>query len=77
MHNLEEPNRENLEYMIDSIKTKLRMASGAAMQPSHFQLDQYEDVKDLYDHVAGKQNFSISEVEALVSELGRLRTSAT
>ncbi|MGO4375096.1 DUF1128 family protein, partial [Paenibacillus sp. MCAF20] len=28
---------------------------------------------DLYDVVASKEKFSISEVEALVSELGKLR----
>ncbi|MFC5652834.1 DUF1128 domain-containing protein [Paenibacillus solisilvae] len=74
MKNLNEPTAENVEFMIDAIKTKLRMASGAAMQASNFDLDKYEDMKDIYDIVAGKDKFSISEVEALVSELGRLRS---
>ncbi|WP_046216089.1 DUF1128 domain-containing protein [Paenibacillus wulumuqiensis] len=64
---------ENLEVMIEAIKTKLRMASGAAMQASAFSLDQYEDIHEVYDIVMNKPNLSISEVEALVSELGRLR----
>ncbi|MEW4372481.1 DUF1128 domain-containing protein [Paenibacillus kandeliae] len=64
---------ENLSIMIEGIKTKLRMASGAAMQASAFSLDQYEDIHDVYDIVMNKPNLSISEVEALVSELGRLR----
>ncbi|WP_458121296.1 DUF1128 domain-containing protein [Paenibacillus sp. Z6-24] len=64
---------ENLEVMIEAIKTKLRMASGAAMQASAFSLDQYEDIYEVYDIVMNKPNLSISEVEALVSELGRLR----
>ncbi|KIL36836.1 hypothetical protein SD71_05365 [Cohnella kolymensis] len=71
--NLNEPTPQNIEYMIEAIKTKLRMATGAAMQSSSFSVDKYEDIKDIYDMVASKQNFSISEVEALVSELGRLR----
>lgn len=74
MKNLQEPTAENVEFMIDTIKTKLRMASGAAMQASNFDLSKYEDMKDIYDIVASKNNFSISEVEALVSELGRLRS---
>ncbi|WP_025719098.1 DUF1128 domain-containing protein [Paenibacillus sp. 1-18] len=67
------PSHANIEYMIEGIKTKLRMASGAAMQASAFSLEQYEDIYDVYDMVISKPNLSISEVEAVVSELGRLR----
>ncbi|ASR45965.1 MULTISPECIES: DUF1128 domain-containing protein [Paenibacillus] len=67
------PSHANIEYMIEGIKTKLRMASGAAMQASAFSLEQYEDIHDVYDMVISKPNLSISEVEAIVSELGRLR----
>ncbi|GIO11260.1 hypothetical protein J19TS2_08150 [Cohnella xylanilytica] len=70
---LSQATKENVEFMIEAIKTKLRMASGAAMQASHFQVDRYEDIKDIYDMVNSKERFSISEVEALVSELGKLR----
>ncbi|RUS47767.1 DUF1128 domain-containing protein [Cohnella sp. AR92] len=70
---LSQPTQENVEFMIEGIKAKLRMASAAAMQASHFQVDKYEDIKDLYDMVSSKDRFSISEVEALVSELGKLR----
>lgn len=73
MTDLEKRTQENVEFMIEGIKTKLRMASGAAMQASNFNIEQYEDIKDLYDVVDSKDKFSISEVEALVSELGKLR----
>lgn len=73
MTDLQQHTQENISFMIEAIKTKLRMASGAAMQATNFNLDQYEDIKDLYDVVASKNKFSISEVEALVSELGKLR----
>ncbi|UVI31646.1 DUF1128 domain-containing protein [Paenibacillus spongiae] len=76
MKNLSEPSLENVEYMIEAIKTKLRMASAAAMQATHFDIAHYEDIKDLYDVVADKEKFSISEVEALVSELGKLRSKS-
>jgi uncharacterized protein YfkK (UPF0435 family) len=65
----------NIEYMIEAIKTKLRMASGAAMQASAFPLDKYEDLFDLYEMVLSKEHLSISEVEAVASELGNLRKS--
>ncbi|MFC4601905.1 DUF1128 domain-containing protein [Cohnella hongkongensis] len=70
---LNQPTQQNVEYMIEAIKTKLRMATGSAMQASSFTVDKYEDLKDIYDMVNSKERFSISEVEALVSELGKLR----
>ncbi len=71
--NLNEATQENVEWMIEAIKSKLKMATAAAMQASHFSIDRYEDIKELYEVVAEKTAFSISEVEALVSELGKLR----
>ncbi|GIO69172.1 DUF1128 domain-containing protein [Paenibacillus sp. FSL M7-1455] len=71
---LSQKTAENIEYMIEQIKTKLRMASGAAMSSTAFSVDQYEDIRDVYELVMTKSNLSISEVEALVSELGRLRS---
>ncbi|MDQ0063506.1 DUF1128 domain-containing protein [Paenibacillus harenae] len=73
MTNLESHTQENIEFMIETIKAKLKMASAAAMQASSFKVEHYEDIKDLYEVVASKDKFSISEVEALVSELGKLR----
>lgn len=72
-NNLEQASMENMIFMLEEIKAKLKMASAAAMQSSSFNLQKYEDIKELYEVVASKENFSISEVEALVSELGRLR----
>ncbi|TBL69326.1 DUF1128 domain-containing protein [Paenibacillus thalictri] len=65
--------QENVEYMIEEIKKKLRMASGAALRASSFDPEHYEDLKDIYDMVASKSSFSILEIEAITTELGRLR----
>ncbi|WP_248931175.1 DUF1128 domain-containing protein [Paenibacillus hamazuiensis] len=70
---LSQKTAENAEFMIEAIKKKLRMASGAAFKASHFNTDLYEDLKDIYEMVASKNNFSISEIEAITTELGRLR----
>ncbi|TJY38499.1 DUF1128 domain-containing protein [Cohnella pontilimi] len=70
---LSQPTQANVEFIIEAIKTKLRMATGAAMQASSFDTSRYEDLKDIYDLVSSKDRFSVSEVEAIVSELGRLR----
>jgi len=64
---------ENAEYMVEQIKTRLRMATGAAIKSTYFNEDMYEDLKDIYDMVMSKERFSISEIEAIVSELGKLR----
>ncbi|HZG74933.1 MAG TPA: DUF1128 domain-containing protein [Paenibacillus sp.] len=64
---------ENVDYMIEQIKTRLRMATGAAIKSTQFNESMYEDLKDLYDMVMSKERFSISEIEAIVSELGHLR----
>lgn len=70
---LSQQSLENVEYMIDEIKTKLRMASGAALLATQFDLNRYEDLKDVYDHVKSKTNVSVSEMDAIVMELGKLR----
>lgn len=64
---------ENTDYMIEEIKRKLRMASGAALKATALNDEQYDDLHDIYDMVASKQQFSISEIEAITKELGRLR----
>ncbi|BFH12021.1 DUF1128 domain-containing protein [Paenibacillus thiaminolyticus] len=68
-----EKTQQNVELMIEAIKGRLKMATAAAMQPSAFSVEQYDDIKDVYDIVMSKSSYSISEMEALVSELGRLR----
>ncbi|GAB6992434.1 DUF1128 domain-containing protein [Paenibacillus pini] len=73
MKDLSQKSSENIDYMIEEIKLKLRMASGAAMQSSAFSTEQYEDIQDIYELVMSKSNLSISEVEAIATELGRLR----
>ncbi|MNJ00165.1 hypothetical protein D3C73_1594340 [compost metagenome] len=60
--------------MIEAIKTKLRMATGAAMNASAFHIDRYDDILDVYEVVMGKERLSISEVEAIAKELGQLRS---
>ncbi|WP_028551416.1 DUF1128 domain-containing protein [Paenibacillus sp. UNC451MF] len=64
---------ENVDYMIEEIKKKLRMATGAALKATSLNDEQYEDLKDIYEMVSSKPNFSISEIEAITTELGRLR----
>lgn len=68
-----EVTQAEIEAMIEAIKDRLKMATAQAMQASAFSVEQYEDIKDIHDVVMSKPHFSISEMEALVSELGKLR----
>ena len=64
---------ENIDYMIEQITTKLKMVNVGALNPSHFNLDKYEDIRDIYEMVMKKNTFSPNEMQAIVEELGTLR----
>jgi len=70
---LNTPSLENVVYMIEQIKEKLRMVNVDAMQSDKFDEEKYEDLQYLYEMVMKRDSFSPSEMEAIVSELGTLR----
>lgn len=71
--NLTQPTTENITFMIEEIKNKLRMVNADAMKPEHFDTDNYEDLVFLYETVMKRNAFSPSEMQAIVAELGALR----
>lgn len=71
--NLSQPSVENVTYMIEIIKEKLRMVNVDAMRPEDFNATQYEDLVYLYEMVKKRNTFSPSEMQAIASELGNLR----
>ncbi|MBS4192198.1 DUF1128 domain-containing protein [Bacillus sp. FJAT-49705] len=71
--NLAQKSTENVEYMIEKIKEKLKVLNFGAIKPSHFDEEMYEELKDIYDLVMKKNNFSPNEMQALAEELGNLR----
>ncbi|EWG13168.1 DUF1128 domain-containing protein [Cytobacillus firmus] len=73
MNNLSEKSVENVEFMIEAIKEKLKVLNLGAIKPSHFDEEMYEELKDIYDLVMKKDSFSPNEMQALVEELGNLR----
>lgn len=62
-----------MEYMIEKMKEKLKVLNFGAIKPSHFDEEMYEELKEIYDLVMRKDSFSISEMQAIVEELGSLR----
>jgi uncharacterized protein YfkK (UPF0435 family) len=71
--NLSHKSIENVEYMIEKIKEKLRVLNLGAIKPSHFDEELYEDLKEIYELVMKKNSFSPNEMQAIVEELGNLR----
>lgn len=71
--NLSAPSAENVNYMIEQIKEKLRMVNADAMRSESFNESQYEDLLYLYEMVMKRDSFSPSEMQAIVAELGSLR----
>jgi uncharacterized protein YfkK (UPF0435 family) len=71
--NLSEKTTENVEFMIEQIKEKLKVLNLGAIKPSHFDEEMYEELKEIYDMVMKKPSFSPNEMQALVEELGNLR----
>lgn len=71
--NLTQNSAENVEFMIEKIKEKLRMMNIGAVKSTHFNSDMYEELHDLYTMVMKKQSFSPSEMEAIAAELGSLK----
>lgn len=70
---LSKPSAENVSFMIEEIKTKLRMVNVDAMKPEHFNASQYEDLKELYEMVDSRDNITPNEMQAIAQELGSLR----
>ena len=71
--NLSEKSVENVEFMIEQIKEKLKVLNLGAIKPSHFDEEMYEELKEIYEMVLKKKSFSPNEMQALVEELGNLR----
>lgn len=71
--NLSQPSAENVTYMVETIKEKLRMVNVDAMRAESFNATQYEDLVYLYEMVKKRDTFSPSEMQAIASELGNLR----
>lgn len=70
---LSNPTKENVVYIIEQLKEKLRMVNVDAMNAESFSDENYEDLLYLYEMVMKREAFSPSEMQAIVSELGSFR----
>ncbi|MFJ7936615.1 DUF1128 domain-containing protein [Sporosarcina sp. NPDC096371] len=70
---LSNPTPENVVYMIEKIKDKLRMVNVDAMKAENFSTAQYEDLHYMYEMVMKRTTITPNEMQAIVAELGSLR----
>lgn len=71
--NLENKTTENVNYMIEKIKEKLKVLNIGAIKSSHFNEELYDDIRDIYELVMKRESFSPNEMQAIAEELGSLR----
>ncbi|GKV57145.1 MULTISPECIES: DUF1128 domain-containing protein [Sporosarcina] len=70
---LSNPTQENISYMVEQIKEKLRMVNVDAMKAENFNTSRYEDLHYMYEMVMKRDTFSPNEMQAIAAELGSLR----
>lgn len=64
---------ENIDYMLTKIKKKLQLVNEGMIQSENYDTDQYQEIREIYELVMSKPSVSISEMEAILGELGQLR----
>ncbi len=70
---LSQKSAENIAYMVEEIKNRLKVATAASIRAEHFSEARYDDIRDIYELVVSKKQFSISEIQALCDELKQLK----
>lgn len=65
--------QENLSYLLKKIGEKLGVVNVALLDPIDYNLDKYEDLKWLYEHIVTKDSLSVSETQAFIEELANIR----
>lgn len=70
---LDEATKENLDYMLKEIASKLQVVNQSIMDPADYDLNKYDQLKLLYDVLRQKGKLSVSETQAFVQELASIR----
>lgn len=70
---LQVASEENLSFILDGLAEKLDVANRLMFDEKFYRLDQYSDLKFLYDHLMQQESLSPSEVQAFVDELRSIR----
>ncbi|QDI90550.1 DUF1128 family protein [Salicibibacter halophilus] len=75
--NLDEAKEENLHYIFEKLQEHLQVVNTAILDPASYDLQHYDDIKEIYDYVEGNHSsLSVKEMDALISELGRIKVES-
>ncbi|WP_091494360.1 DUF1128 domain-containing protein [Amphibacillus marinus] len=70
---LSEATEQNLAYLLNEIGKKLGVVNTALLDVDDYNLEKYDDLKWLFNHLEGKENLSVSETQAFIEELSKIR----
>ncbi len=65
--------RVSIETMLEEIKKKLQFVNAGVLQADNFSEERYDDLLEIFEMVRSKDSFTVREMEAIITELGKLR----
>lgn len=65
--------QENLAFILNELSDKLNVANRILMDEKHYDLNKYDDLKNLYDMVINRGQLSLDETDAFIDELRNIR----
>lgn len=71
--NLQVASEKNLSFILNKLAEKLDVANKIVFDEKYYSLNNYDDLKFLYDHVMQADKLSPSEVVAFVDALREIR----
>lgn len=72
-----ERNQENVNYMIHEIKKKLDLVNEQMVKTEDYNTEQFDGLLEIYEMIKDKSTLSVMEKEAIISEMGTLRSEAS
>lgn len=70
---LQEATEKNLAFMIEKMADKLQIINRSLLEPEDFDIQAYQDIKNIYEMIHNKPTISVSEIHAIIDELSKFR----
>lgn len=64
---------DNLAFILKDMTKRLSVANHGLFDPDDYDLEKYDELKDLYDMILKTGKLSIMETQAFVEELSNIR----
>lgn len=62
-----------MAFMITDLKKRLKTVNDSLINPDDFRLEDYAELRDIYELVAKRESLSMMEIEGILTELRELR----